>query len=534
MGELLSYMLQSALGLTSLYLVYKWVMSRRNQHAYNRATLLSIYAMAFLLPTLPAMHHAVSQFLFSNHSKGTTETSDMPIIVLVDDNMLSTVSLIPIIIVALYIIGVFVMSIATIASYIRLAHIVANGTHTKLSKNNTLVLTKQPSIAPFSWMHYVVINQDDYNECGSMILTHEVEHLHQRHWIDMLISQIVIILQWFNPVAWLMRDELRTVHEYQADAAVLQSGANVRQYQLLLIKKAVGKSFPALANSLNHSNLKKRITMMLKSKSRKSSRWLALALMPAAVAAVAVFNIPAVANALSSVSNAKIPVTVSDDKVTKSTDALNGQLEEISVIKIASKKQTDEKTNRMTNQKNSNVRTEKNSQPQYIVTINGKEVQPDADGNIEYKGSKYKISNITNITPEYINSITVNKEASNITIDLKDPNAQKTEVAAQRAMFPGGDKALLNYVYENVKYPEDAPADGKTYRVIVQFEISSTGKVGAAKIIRSQGESFDSEALRVIRNLPDFEPGKNEKGEDIATTYNLPISFKAIGSDKSK
>lgn len=80
--------------------------------------------------------------------------------------------------------------------------------------------------------------------------------------MDIFIGQLYAILVWYNPVSWLMIDELKTVHEYEADEAVIDSGANLKEYQMLLIKKTAGARLPSLANSLNHSKLQKRVTMM--------------------------------------------------------------------------------------------------------------------------------------------------------------------------------------------------------------------------------------------------------------------------------
>ena len=105
------------------------------------------------------------------------------------------------------------------------------------------------------------------------------------------MAQLVAVFQWYNPAAWLMREELKAVHEYQADSGVISSGVNPREYQMLLIKKAVGARFPSLANSLNHSKLKKRITMMYNPKTSASRRLRVLALAPAFAAAVLVTDI---------------------------------------------------------------------------------------------------------------------------------------------------------------------------------------------------------------------------------------------------
>ena len=136
----------------------------------------------------------------------------------------------------------------------------------------------------------------------------------------MLLAEIITIFNWYNPAAWLLKEELKTVHEYQADMAVIDSGANIKEYQLLLIKKAVGARLPSFANSLNHSKLKKRITMMYSSESGKRSRLRALAIVPALALALTVFNTPIVASALSTVSSSQLSLSDDDDKGSKNVD----------------------------------------------------------------------------------------------------------------------------------------------------------------------------------------------------------------------
>ena len=124
--------------------------------------------------------------------------------------------------------------------------------------------------------------------------------------MDLLIAQAVCIVNWFNPAAWLMRDELMLVHEYQADMAVIDRGHDAQEYQMLLIKKAVGARFPSLANSLNHSKLKKLITMMYKAKSGAGRKWKALALVPALALALGLTGVPVVRAAVSTIGTLKV------------------------------------------------------------------------------------------------------------------------------------------------------------------------------------------------------------------------------------
>jgi TonB family protein len=144
----------------------------------------------------------------------------------------------------------------------------------------TLCVTGNAEVAPFSWMHYIVMNRKDYEALDAAILTHERGHIRLRHSWDVLLVDLLTALQWFNPAMWMLRQDLRAIHEYEADGAVLSQGINARQYQYLLISKATGIGGYSIANGISHSTLKNRITMMLHKKSSRSSLLKLLALLP--------------------------------------------------------------------------------------------------------------------------------------------------------------------------------------------------------------------------------------------------------------
>ena len=125
----------------------------------------------------------------------------------------------------------------------------------------------------FSFMSHVVISRSDFGS-HSEILIHECMHVRARHSVDMVFMSLVCALQWFNPIVWVMRSEIRMMHEYEADEAVLKQGIDAVQYQLLLVRKAVGDHRFLLASSFNHSKLKNRIAMM---KKIKTTKWAGLA-----------------------------------------------------------------------------------------------------------------------------------------------------------------------------------------------------------------------------------------------------------------
>lgn len=125
----------------------------------------------------------------------------------------------------------------------------------------------------FSFMNHVFIGSNDYGKHPEVLL-HECMHVRACHSADMVVMSLVCALQWFNPIVWVMRSEIRMMHEYEADEAVLKQGIDAVQYQLLLVRKAVGDHRFLLASSFNHSKLKNRIAMM---KKIKTTKWAGLA-----------------------------------------------------------------------------------------------------------------------------------------------------------------------------------------------------------------------------------------------------------------
>ena len=190
----------------------------------------------------------------------------------------------------IYFAGCYVSLLLTLLSFYRMKRLAKEGRRIR-STHETLVILPH-AMAPFSWGRSIFLSEEDYREHPDEILAHERMHLRCRHSADLLYMEAVCLLQWFNPVVWLLKRELRDIHEYEADEGVLNQGIDATKYQLLLVKKAVGSRLYSLANSFNHSKLKKRITMMLK---RRSNRWgrLKLALLiPVGLAALSAFARP--------------------------------------------------------------------------------------------------------------------------------------------------------------------------------------------------------------------------------------------------
>ncbi len=309
MGQLLSVAIESGIVMLALYLIYKWILANENQYRFNRMILLSIYALSFVIVPMLSLFTPSQVPVTAGH----IQLSATAAIIQAAPDVSATVWRV---IVWLYLVGLVLVFLVTVATALRLISIIRRGEKHQ-HDDYTLVLTESKSISPFSWMHYIVMSKDDYSSSGDIIVTHEEQHICCHHWIDLLIAQAAIIVGWFNPAAWLLREELKSVHEYQADNRVLAGGTDARTYQLLLIKKAVGARFPSLANSLNHSKLKKRITMMNNQSTTAKRRLRALALIPAIAVAVVATDIPVVASAISN--SATTTLTSDDDKGTQNS-----------------------------------------------------------------------------------------------------------------------------------------------------------------------------------------------------------------------
>ena len=188
----------------------------------------------------------------------------------------------------LFIIGMVATLVHTLSSLFRIIKIIRHSEQYPQTDGTTICVTGNASLAPFSWMHYIVMNRSDYETSDAAILAHERGHICLHHSWDLLLVDTLTALQWFNPAMWMLRSDLRAIHEYEADAAVLSQGINARQYQYLLITKAAGIGGYSLANGISHSTLKNRINMMLHTKSDRSHLLKLLTLLPIVGIALAV------------------------------------------------------------------------------------------------------------------------------------------------------------------------------------------------------------------------------------------------------
>ena len=307
MGVFFIYILKSSVCLVLFYLFFRLLLSKETFHRFNRMALLGVLFFSLLIPCIEVTtrHQVeVQQAVLSIEQlllMAELEATPANVGAVQETPTISWVQ----IVLLVYLAGILFLVCRNIYSLICLFRLVHSGKHEKLEKGVTLVVHNQ-EIVPFSWMKYIVISRKDLEENGREILIHEMAHIHHRHSVDLLVADICIFFQWFNPGAWLLKQELQNIHEYEADETVINEGVNAKEYQLLLIKKAVGTRLYSMANSFNHSKLKKRITMMLKEKSNPWARLKYLYVLPLAAIAVTAFARPEISEKIEEISAVKV------------------------------------------------------------------------------------------------------------------------------------------------------------------------------------------------------------------------------------
>ena len=454
MGLFFIYILKASVCLALFYLFYKVLLSKETFHRFNRLALLGILVLSCLLP---AVKIAISEPTALNQTVSDLESLLMLAELRAGTEAAETVSRFgwQEAIVGIYLAGVVFFCVKNLIAIGRMCFLIRRNRKERLADGNILIHYPE-KIAPFSWMRYIVVSEKDLQADCTPILAHELAHIRLRHSWDILIAQACIIVQWFNPAAWLVKQELQAVHEYEADSEVLRQGVNAKEYQLLLIKKAVGSRLYSLANSLNHSSLKKRITMMMRKKSNPWARAKYLYVLPLAAVAVAAFARPEISKPLNEISRVKVT--------------------EFPAISDAVTSESIEKADTL------------KGKPQTIVIVGDKN-NPD------------------------------NEEEPYTAVE-------------QMPQFPGGMKALMEYISTNLRYPEDAKQAKKSGRVIARFTVQEDGSIADVEIIRSVYPSMDAEAIRVLQGMPQWQPGMQD-GKAVAVKYTVPIMFNADNEEKT-
>ena len=529
MGTFLVYILKSAVCLAIFYLFYRLLLSKETFHRFNRMALLGVMLLSCLLPLVkvtveqasPVNAQVMSMedllLMYQWNSEAVVEEGSRPFhwqegLVLV------------------YFVGLFFVIVRHLWSLGRMLYLIRHSRCERLDNGIRLVVHRR-KLAPFSWMRYIVISETDLKESGHHILVHEMAHIHYRHSWDLLLAEACAWLQWFNPAIWLLKQELQNIHEYEADEEVLRQEINAKEYQMLLIKKAVGARLYSIANSFNHSSLKKRITMMIRKKSNPWARAKYLYVLPLAAVTVAAFARPEISKPLDEISSVKVNdlsavlETYADKNVSNPAEKTKLKMkvvDEKGEPIIAATVLVVNTTNGTITDENGNftleVGTDQSIQVAYIgmstVTMSVKDCLKKADQTIVLTESDTK------------KDVKVVASAPQTVVS----DDQTFSVVEQMPEYPGGMRAGLEFMARNLRYPTKAQEAGKQGCVIVQFVVRKDGSLSDFKVLRPVDPWLDAEAIRVISTMPKWKPGMQD-GKPVSVKFTLPVTFMLEGTN---
>ena len=454
------YSVKVAVCLTLFYLFHKLLMSRDTFHTFNRFAILSMMLLSLVLPLV---HLSLDSEAGINRGTVALEGLVAQTVVADGGNGVGEGLTLTQVLLAAYVLGVVLfvgkalLSVGSLLRLIRRARCVE-------VRNGIRIYTMQGDISPFSWFRYIIMNEKDWQENRREIVLHEMAHIRRCHSMDVAVCNMMIVFQWYNPAAWLLKRELQTAHEYEADEAVLSAGVDATHYQMLLIRKAVGERLFSMANNLNHNSLKKRITMMKIKRTNPMQKAKIAFVLPLAAMTVAAF---------------------ASQKVEKLSDKVEQESEAFSSV---------------------------SDNP--VVRVVGETARVAAVKVQEEKAL------------EKASSLSMASDTAETKSGKEFPCIPETF-----PQFPGGHIALVEYLSKNIKFPKEKEKENVRARVVASFTVDKDGSITDAKIVRSQGEAFDNEALRVINGMPKWIPG-TQNGKAVRVKYTLPITFSTTDGNK--
>ena len=446
----------------------------------------------------------------------------------------------------LYVVGTLIALAIRLWQFARMHRLIRKGCLWSDTEDCITIHCHADDVAPCSWMRHIVISEHDYRHHRHEILLHEKGHVRCLHSWDILLLTLVQTIQWYNPFAYMLGASLRDVHEYEADDYVLRQGVTASEYQTLLLKTAVGTSAYTFANNFNHSLIKNRIVMMKNKSISPWARMKALYTLPLILVLLCAFASPAMVSCTSK--EKKADNKLSNVKVGGENPFLVFTFEDSTEIHIKGNQLKFDNTDPNFDYLAVCGLTPENIDAIFVLqSEDSKSLYGEAgkDGVIHFRVKGKTAKDMTTALSEYAQR-TGNEEPLKVsikkpaTIDeiqavgyaptpkANDPSAEQGEifqVVEEQPMFPGGMEELMKFLQTNIRYPKEAQERGLQGRVIVQFAVNKDGSICDEHVVKSVDPQLDAEALRIVRSMPTWTPGK-QRGQAVRVRFTLPVTFR--------
>ena len=494
-----------------LYFAYKLLFRNSNRFQLNRIILLTISVFAFALPFIRIN-------LEGQHFQEMTSFKEEMDVIFYSDAVIeetpveaSTLSVTDIIS-YIYIIGVVFLLMKFVYNIVKIYKIKA-GKKIETIDDVNFIYTNESHI-PFSFLKNIYIPKDNLD---AMIIKHEMSHVKNYHSVDVILMEIMIAFQWFNPFIRMIKNELKSNHEFIADSEAIKDEDEKSNYMMLLLQQCTADDFSTIANNFSFLLTKKRISMITKNQKVKGSVIKVLLTLP--VFALLILLNTQCDNVKPNEDKQQTPAV--ENKAEGEVGNLAGRI-------IFS----DEKPFPC-----ANVALEKDGKVVYSVTA-------DENGNYEFKSIPAGTYNLKTFYEGYTTmiiegfNIPANKFAFQNLYLLKQDDADETSsqkpqvtqdtiyrVTEVMPEYPGGPNEMMKYLQENIKYPQSAKDNKIEGRVFVTFVVEKDGSISNAAVLRGIDKECDAEALRVVSSMPKWNPGQQD-GKNVRTQFTIPIIYK--------
>ena len=464
------YLLKINVALVLLYGFYRLMVSRDTFFSLRRFTLWLIYWVALLVPAFnvaywikesPTVVSMAGAYADAVHPIAAVETGTSAFAW--QDALLW-----------IYIVGVAWLSLRLLWQLFVICRMAYVSKRQEVEGITLHVLKGEGS--PFSFFCWIFVYPAILEDARlHEVLVHERTHVRELHSLDCVFSELFTIMCWWNPFAWLMKQEVRINLEYLADESVLSDGNARKSYQYHLLGLAYRKPIRSaeIANNFNLLPLKKRIKMMNKRRTSEMGKAKYLLFAPLAAALLLVSNIETVAREVGK----QLPGNVAVVEKSSSSSSVSSDAANVALADSAKKAKP--------------VAGKKRATKQVQQAKSSKNMQSEQESTVVY------------------------------------------DVAETMPQFPGGHGEFMKYMTANVKYPKAAVLAKKQGRVIVTFVIDKDGNVTEPKVLRSVDEALDAEALRVISSSPKWIPGTQD-GKPVNVKYTVPVSFQLPASKEAE
>ncbi len=514
-----------------LWLVYRLLFRNSNRLYFNRYFLLSSMLLALAMPLLGLLSgmEAPQMAVLKQNMFGGSALLNEVIVTPDGQPMLPEVTVTTStqshfsvwqVIGGLYIIGVVVMALLFLIKLGKLVVLIARSPKRKMS-SCTAVFTGRDQ-GSFSFMRYAIFPNENVD---ADIMRHEMSHIEHHHSWDILFAELMMVLQWFNPFIYLYKKELQSLHEYQADRDVVATGVDKKNYMMLILQQCTAVDFSGMSNNFSLILTKKRIKMITKNEKAKGLWWRLLATLPV-LAILMIANTKVAAQEQQS-EKKQINVEIGqfeifDDfgKPMNLTDTIIYN-EDGSYVQFKTTEAPDPISGEMRN-KITATSCNADGTPNENIKFTMNAIEKHGDTTL------YAVEPFTLSTDNFKLSIQTTEE--NPIQIVEKSNDSIYNIVDQMPEFPGGMEAMMKYLSDNIMYPQGAKDKGIQGRVFVGFVVEKDGSVSEVKIMKGVGGECDEEALRVVKAMPNWKPGKKD-GKVVRVSYTLPINFK-LGDDQ--